>query len=57
MAMEAGHADWSEEIPAIFTHCTGAYHDKVHHVSMVYADYFFIEAVNKLLDEKAMLFW
>ena len=56
-AMEAAHADWSEESPAIFSKCTGAYHDGRPHVYMVYADYFFIEAVNKLLDENAMLFW
>jgi len=57
IAMEASCADWSEDIPAIFTMCTGAYHDSVHHFPMVYTDYFFIEAVNKLMDENAMLFW
>ncbi len=57
IAMEANCADWSEDIPAIFTQCTAAYHSNERHVSMVYADYYFIEAVNKLLDDKAMLFW
>ncbi len=57
IAMEEKCADWSEDTPAIFTMCTGSYHANDHHIQMVYADYFFIEAVNKLLDAKAMLFW
>ena len=28
--------------------CTGAYHDSRHHFTMVYADYYFIEALYKL---------
>ncbi len=57
IAMERDCADWTEATPAIFTKCSGSYHADDHHVQMVYADYFFIEAVNKLRDEKAMLFW
>lgn len=56
-AMEQRHADWSENVPAIFTKCTSAYHDLPgRHITMDYADYFFIEAVNKLRGEK-LLFW
>ena len=57
VAMEKECADWTENTPAIFTMCTGSYHANDHHIQMVYADYFFIEAVHKLLDENAMLFW
>lgn len=46
--MEKHHADWSENSPAIFTHCTEAY-SKGHHMAMTYGDYFFIEAVARLL--------
>ena len=46
--VEKAHADWSEDFPAILTHCTGAYHSKDHHIAMVYADYFFVEAVLRL---------
>lgn len=50
-------ADWSEEQPAILRWCTVAYHDlKGRHITMNYADYFLIEAINKLLGCK-MNFW
>ncbi len=54
---EADAANWAEDDPAIFTKCTTAYHDlKGRHITMTYADYFFIEAVNKLRGEE-LLFW
>ena len=54
---EKQHADWSEAVPAIFTKCTSAYHDLPgRHITMDYADYFFVEAINKLRGEK-LLFW
>lgn len=40
--------DWSRNCDAIVQNCTGAYHDSRHHFTMVYADYFYIEAVYKL---------
>ena len=46
--MEKHHADWTENSPAIFTHCTEAY-SKGHHMPMTYGDYYFIEAVARLL--------
>ena len=56
-AMDAACADWSEAQPAILTKCTSAYHDlKGHHITMDYADYFFIEAVNMLRGQE-LLFW
>lgn len=54
-AMEKHHADWSEASPAIFTHCTEAY-SKGHHMHMNYGDYYFIEAVNRLLGNYK-LYW
>ena len=42
-------ADWTEDCDAIVQNCTGAYHSKEHHFTMVYADYFFIEALYKLV--------
>ena len=41
-------ADWSRDCDAIVQNCTGAYHSDIHHFSMVYADYYFIEALYKL---------
>ncbi len=56
-AQEQDAADWSETTPAVFTKCTSAYHNlSGRHITMNYADYFFIEAVNKLRGEE-LLFW
>ena len=56
-AQEADAADWTEKVPAIFTKCTSAYHDlSGRHITMNYGDYFFTEAVGKLLGVE-LLFW
>lgn len=56
-AMDASCADWTTRTPAILQKCTSAYHDiPGHHISMIYADYFFIEAVNRLSGSQ-MSFW
>ncbi|PXV85052.1 unsaturated chondroitin disaccharide hydrolase [Lachnotalea glycerini] len=47
-AIVESRSDWTENSDAIVTNCTAAYHDKEHHFNMVYADYFFIEAIQKL---------
>jgi len=49
-------ADWTDASPAVLTSCTGAYHDKKHHIPMVYGDYFLIEGLRKLTGE-TRLFW
>jgi len=42
-------SDWSTSSDAIVLNCSTAYHDeKGRHINMVYADYFFIEAIYKL---------
>lgn len=56
-AQEERCANWAEDDPAIFTKCTSAYHDLPgRHMTMQYADYFFIEAIGRLRGEK-LLFW
>jgi len=41
--------DFSQECDAIVQNCSAAYHDEPgRHITMVYADYFFIEAIQKL---------
>lgn len=47
--------DWSRGCDAIVQNCSGAYHDKRHHFTMVYADYFYIEAIYKLKGTGALL--
>lgn len=49
-------ADWSEHCDAIVQNCSAAYHNKEHHFTMVYADYYFIEALCKLKGT-GMLLW
>jgi len=41
-------ADWSRDCDAIVQNCTAAYHADKHHVTMSYADYYFMEAIYKL---------
>lgn len=46
--IEEKRADFGEECDAIVQNCSGAYHIPQHHVTMTYADYYFIEAIYKL---------
>ena len=55
-AMDERCADWSAEEPAVLKKCTGSYGGNDHHITMVYADYFFTEAMAKLSGEK-LRFW
>ncbi len=55
-AIAETRSDWTESCDAIVQNCTAAYHDEKHHFPMVYADYFFIEALYKLVG-KGNLIW
>lgn len=50
-------ADWTEDSCGILTHCTAAYHEDGagRHTNITYGDYFFVEAVAKLLGTDPML--
>lgn len=54
--LDEKRCDWSHENDNILTHCTAAYHDQKHHFSIIYGDYFFIEALLKL-KEKDLYIW
>lgn len=41
-------ADWSDDSDAIITHCSENYNDK-RHLTLIYADFYLIEALNKLM--------
>ncbi|MDE7324800.1 MAG: glycoside hydrolase family 88 protein [Lachnospiraceae bacterium] len=47
--------DWSPETDAIIQKCTAAYHDKEHEFTIIYGDYFFIEAIWKLTGQELFL--
>lgn len=49
-------AVWGKECDAIVQNCSPAYHNCEHHMTMTYADYYFIEAVYKL-KKKGILLW
>lgn len=50
-ALHEYRADYGNRSEAILTHCSGAYHSPAsHHITMVYADYFYIEALQKLVE-------
>ncbi|MFV0395407.1 MAG: glycoside hydrolase family 88 protein, partial [Coprobacillaceae bacterium] len=56
-AIEQNRADWSTDCDAIVQNCTGAYHSENSiHITMNYADYYFVEAIYKLAGEEN-LFW
>lgn len=54
-AIAETRADWSEACDAIVQNCTAAYHDEKHHFPMVYADYFFMEALYKLAGKENLI--
>ena len=47
--------DWSLETDAIVQKCTAAYHDNEHEFTIIYGDYFFIEAIWKLTGQELFL--
>ena len=56
-AMEREDINWEPNDPALLQRCTAAYHDiPGRHITMNYADYYFVEAINMLRGQK-MLFW
>lgn len=48
-------ACWDEDKDYIVTKCTAAYHDKEHDFPMMYADYYFIEAIWKLCGKESFM--
>lgn len=54
--LDEKRCDWTEKCDCILENCTAAYHSKEHHFSIIYGDYFFIEAIFKLRD-KCIFLW
>lgn len=54
-AIAQTRADWSRDYDAIVRNCTAEYHSEKHHFPMVYADYFFIEALYKLCGQENII--
>lgn len=57
-ALDEKRCDYTTQCDAILTHCSGAYHTKdSHHITMVYADYYYIHALHAILGETPAFFW
>ncbi len=48
--------NWDENADNLVEKCTAAYHDTEHEFSIIYGDYYFIEAIWKLMD-KELFIW
>lgn len=55
-ALEQHSFNWDPEEDNFLTKCTGAYHDKEHEFSIIYGDYYFLEALMKLAG-KELFIW
>lgn len=47
--------NWNEEEDNLLEKCTAAYHDKEHEFSIIYGDYYFLEALMKLTGKEFFL--
>lgn len=54
-ALDANRCNWSEDIDNILEKCTAAFHDKEHEFSIIYGDYYFIEAIWKLTGQELFI--
>ena len=50
-AIAENRSNWGTDCDAIVQNCSGSYHAEKHHITMNYADYYFIECILKLNDE------
>ncbi len=55
-ALAKNSFNWKEEEDNLLTKCTAAYHDKTHEFSIIYGDYYFLEALMKLTG-KELFIW
>lgn len=55
-ALDEKRCNWDSKVDNLLEKCTAAYHDKEHEYSIIYGDYYFIEAIMKLAD-KELFIW
>lgn len=55
MQLDEHRCNWSEDCDSILEKCTAAFHDKEHEFSIIYGDYFFMEAIFKLTGEELFI--
>ena len=55
-ALADKRCNWDENVDNLVEKCTAAYHDADHEFSIIYGDYYFIEAIWKLMG-KELFIW
>lgn len=55
-ALADKRCNWDENVDNLVEKCTAAYHDEDHEFSIIYGDYYFIEAIWKLMG-KELFIW
>lgn len=55
-ALTDGRVNWNEQEDDLLTKCTAAYHDTEHEFSIIYGDYYYLEALMKLTG-KELFIW
>lgn len=53
--LEEKRCDWNLEHDNLLENCTAAYHDEKHNFSIIYGDYYFIEAIWKLTGQEIFI--
>lgn len=51
-ALDEKRCNWNEDTDNILEKCTAAFHDKEHEFSIIYGDYYFIEAIWKMTEQE-----
>lgn len=54
-ALEEKRCNWDEACDNLLEKCTAAYHDEEHEFSIIYGDYYFIEAIWKLTGQELFI--
>lgn len=54
-ALADKRCNWDENVDNLVEKCTAAYHDAEHEFSIIYGDYYFIEAIWKLMDQELFI--
>ncbi|MBQ7841048.1 MAG: glycoside hydrolase family 88 protein [Lachnospiraceae bacterium] len=54
-ALYEKRCNWDDNCDNILEKCTAAYHDKEHEFTIIYGDYYFIEAIWKLTDQEIFI--
>lgn len=53
--LDEKRCNWGKDCDCILENCTAAYHSKDHHFSIIYGDYYFMEAIFKLKENDIFL--